>query len=174
MNRSVAILLAIIAISSSALAETRMWTDATGEYSFEGELVDVGANSFRVKYLETGKIFSLPIHIMSKADQDFVRAKRVPSTKTSHIKGGVPTDVASQIRQKAMREWPNDYAMQKYEIDRQNAGHKFVLNYSNPDMPPALLRSILSKARSEWPGDFAMQKYEIERQVAAYNQLNTD
>lgn len=40
--------------------------------------------------------------------------------------GGVPVDVMSGIRAKAAAEWPGNYAMQKFEIDRQVKAYRAI------------------------------------------------
>jgi len=77
-----------------------------------------------------------------------------------------------EIKQRAEREYPNDFAMQKYEVDRQMKAMRALQNYRDHSLPGAVLGQIIADAKREWPTDFSMQKYEIERQSKAYRELH--
>ena len=54
----------------------RKWTDITGKFSVEAELVDVGDGKVRLKK-ENGKVVSIPIERLSLSDRSFVDQQRL-------------------------------------------------------------------------------------------------
>ena len=54
----------------------------------------------------------------------------------------VPSYILDKIKQKAEREWPNDYLMQKHTIDTQVKKYIEVENYSDSRMPYNILDKI--------------------------------
>lgn len=83
------------------------------------------------------------------------------------------SDISRSIRAKAEKEWPNDYEMQKYEINKQTEAYNWVVTTSSATgVPQEVFDQIKTKAASEWPDDYEMQKYEIEKQVKAYTELH--
>ncbi|NQV05288.1 hypothetical protein HQ535_01965 [bacterium] len=59
----------LLLVASAALA--RKWTDNTGKYSVEAELVDVQGDKVALKK-STGSVITMPIARLSKADQDYL------------------------------------------------------------------------------------------------------
>lgn len=64
------IVIALIAVSTYA----RTWTDSTGTYKTEAELVDFKNGIVRLKKAD-GTVVSLPLERLSKADQQFVKSQ---------------------------------------------------------------------------------------------------
>ena len=85
----------------------------------------------------------------------------------------VPASVMSSIKQEAKKEWPGDYDMQKYEIDKQRDGYVDVANYSAPSLPKKILSKTIDNAKNEWRGDYDMQVYEIDKQVAGFRAVKS-
>jgi hypothetical protein len=55
------------------------------------------------------------------------RIRTAPETKPEPVdplRDGVPPHVFARIQQEAAKEWPNNYAMQSYEVKRQTAAWK--------------------------------------------------
>ena len=63
---------------SSALA--RKWTDNTGKYSVEAELVEVKGDKVVLKK-STGSVITMPIARLSKADQEYLQSLGKPGPK---------------------------------------------------------------------------------------------
>jgi hypothetical protein len=168
MNRLVCFCLMLLA--SPVFGEVRTWNDSAGEHTFKAELIRADANSVRLKLSDDGKEYDLPVHILSRPDQDYIRA--YSKSPTSH--GAIPENVLRQIKEMAAAKWPNNYEMQKYTIGEQRKGYLFLQSYSNSTVPPSLLKDILSSARQKWPNNYEMQKYTIEQQVSAYNDLKNE
>ena len=72
-----AVTLLLIAVSAHA----RTWTDSTGTYKTEAELVDFQNGIVRLKKVD-GTIVSLPIERLSQADQQFVRSQDANAAST--------------------------------------------------------------------------------------------
>ncbi len=82
-------------------------------------------------------------------------------------------NVAETIRAKAQKEWPGDYDMQVYEINKQTEAYNWLIKAVGAEgVPTETFYQIKAKAASEWPNDYDMQKYEIEKQVNAYIRLH--
>jgi hypothetical protein len=73
----------IASLCPSTNAHARKWSDATGKYSVEGELVEVKGKDVVLKKTD-GKTITLPISKLSKEDQDFLAddgIKKKPSSE---------------------------------------------------------------------------------------------
>lgn len=76
------------------------------------------------------------------------------------------TDVASIIRQRAMAEWPDDFAMQKHEIEKQTeAAERMQVYREQLDQNNEIVNNCLQRALVEWGDDYSMQLYEFEKQI---------
>jgi hypothetical protein len=83
------------------------------------------------------------------------------------------SDISRSIRAKAEKEWPGDYEMQRYEINKQTDAYNWlVIASSATGVPQQVFDQIKIKAASEWADDYEMQKYEITKQVKAYVELH--
>lgn len=71
MNRLFCFCLMLLA--SPVFGEVRTWNDSAGEHTFKAELIRVDREAFRIRLLDNGLEYNLPIRIMCKADQDYVR-----------------------------------------------------------------------------------------------------
>jgi hypothetical protein len=71
-------LVAIVCLSAATSvawqSKMRTWTDASGRFSIDAELVDVGEGIVRLKKAD-GQVISIPIEKLSQADQQFVRSQ---------------------------------------------------------------------------------------------------
>lgn len=170
----VVILHAAIVFSAACFVpvHAREWTDASGEHKFEGELISADEDSVRLLIDENQKQYDIPLSLLSKEDQEFVRnfAAKRPSNNSPVT--SVPISVQDTIRKNAERKWPNNYNMQKFEIDNQREGYLAVANYSNADIPRHILTKIMASARAKWPENYSMQKFEIDNQVEGYVAVN--
>lgn len=75
-----AILFALVSlfVAGAAWAEVRTWTDSTGTYTMQAELLDETAGTVRLRRAD-GRIVSLALERLSAADQVYVRGQRVES-----------------------------------------------------------------------------------------------
>ena len=65
----------IVLAADPVQAEMRTWTDSSGAYKVEAELVDENDGTVRLKRGD-GRIVSLPLDRLSPADQAYVRNQR--------------------------------------------------------------------------------------------------
>lgn len=75
------------------------------------------------------------------------------------------------IKEDCAREWPSDYSMQAYCVDKQISAVKTLQARVVPDMPPEVFDKIRKKCKEEWPHDYAMQDYCETKQVNAWRSL---
>ncbi len=61
-------------------APARKWTDSTGEFSVEAELVEVKSDQVVLKK-STGSVITVPIARLSKADQEYLQSLSKPGAK---------------------------------------------------------------------------------------------
>lgn len=85
----------------------------------------------------------------------------------------IPPEVMNAIRIFAEREYPDDFAMQKYTIEEQRESFSAIQHLSLPDIPKSVFAKIYERAATEYPDDYSMQKYTIEEQVEAYRELHS-
>lgn len=78
---SLVLLLLVVAATTDA-AQPRRWTDASGAFSVEAELVAVNDDSVSLKTTD-GKALTVPLARLSPADRDFLKA--APSLRKWHI-----------------------------------------------------------------------------------------
>ncbi len=60
-----------------------------------------------------------------------------------------------EVKGIALREYPNDYSMEKYAYDKQLSAKQYMNAQGNS---PAK-----SRAQREYPNDYAMKKYTYDR-----------
>lgn len=98
MRTLIAAMLVLAVCTPVALA--RKWTDSTGKYSLEAELVDVKEGKVLLKR-EGGTIVSVPLEKLSTADQDFVKKA---GSQTDEAEAGTTPQSASKAVPKPARE----------------------------------------------------------------------
>ncbi|MHC4404478.1 MAG: WD40 repeat domain-containing protein [Planctomycetota bacterium] len=65
-----------IAVAQEKPSAMRIWTDSTGRYTVEADLVDLKDGQVRLKK-ESGEVISVPLDKLSAADQQFAKARAV-------------------------------------------------------------------------------------------------
>jgi hypothetical protein len=75
------------------------------------------------------------------------------------------------IKESCEKEWPDDFHMQGYSIDKQRKAVKVLQKGKPADIPQKQFESIRKKAALEWPDDFHMRAYEEEKQFKAWRNL---
>ena len=82
------VMLVSLLLIAAAPASARKWTNDTGKFSVEAELVEAKDGSVTLKK-QNGKVITVPLSKLSKADRDFlasiVRAKKKPEAKTRKL-----------------------------------------------------------------------------------------
>lgn len=68
-----------------------------------------------------------------------------------------------RLKEKAKKDWPNDYSTQEYWINEQSEAYDYMETID--DNP------IKRQAQRDWPLDFSTQKYWYEEQVEAKNRI---
>jgi WD40 repeat protein len=72
---AVSLIWLVLATVTISHAEVRTWSDRTGKFKVEAELVSENATRVRLK-LETGKIIEVPLEKLSDADKRFLKERR--------------------------------------------------------------------------------------------------
>ena len=68
-----------------------------------------------------------------------------------------------KLKEKAKKDWPNDYSTQEYWIDEQLEAYDYMETIE--DNP------IKQQAQKDWPLDFSTQKYWYEEQIEAKKRI---
>lgn len=67
-------------LAAPVSAEVRKWTDITGKFSVEAELVEIQGKNVLLKRQDDGRVATVPIARLSKADQEYLRNLPPPDT----------------------------------------------------------------------------------------------
>jgi hypothetical protein len=187
-------------VTNAALLTPFTLTNAAGEAISNVVLVRLMPNKFIYKRPDGNggmmRLDSLPADLLQKigydaqaaqaADeaekakqaqaQELARQQRTLAVQPSPFMAQGPlaaSDVLRAIRAKAEGQWPADYEMQKYEVDKQTEAYNWVFTTTSvTGVPQGVFDQIKTGAVNEWPDDYEMQKYEIEKQVKAYIELH--
>lgn len=74
------------------------------------------------------------------------------------------TETIKKLKEKAARDWPNDYTTQEYWINEEIAAYDHMLTVPDDE--------IKRKAQRDWPLDFTTQKYWYYEEKEAKERLN--
>jgi len=77
--------------------------------------------------------------------------------------------VAEKIKAKAAKDWPDNFQMQKFQIEQETEAYNTIRGLINT---PDYNSDILKKAIDDWSDSYQMQKYQYEKQLEAYKELN--
>ena len=80
--------------------------------------------------------------------------------------------VLARIKEKAASDWPDDYDMQLFEVQKQLDAMNTLGELIDQLSDDEEMMRIFLKARDDWPDDFDMQVFEINKQLEARNALN--
>lgn len=116
------------------------------------------------------------LSITSTSGKRDIHGKAEPKRKVDNEQAVVTKDdylnADDIIRESCEREWPNDFAMQSYCIDKHQNALKTLRKGRPDDVPEVQFEIIWRKARQEYPNDFQMQAYEEEKQFKAWRILH--
>ena len=90
---------------------------------------------------------------------------------------GNASESKDAIRAKCKNEWPTDYGMQKYCIDKQMESVKQFNSYQDRWPEGSEERNILIRCFGKWAGDdgskadYSMTVYCFDQQLEAYQSL---
>lgn len=71
--------------------------------------------------------------------------------------------VITKLKEKAKKDWPNDYSTQEYWINEEIEAYDYMETIED--------NSIKRQAQRDWPLDFSTQKYWYEEQIEAQNRI---
>lgn len=75
------------------------------------------------------------------------------------------SDIEQKLKDKAKRNWPQDYSTQEYWVHEQMVSFSYMNRIPDNDL-------IKQKAQRNWPLDFSTQEYWYDEQVEAKERLN--
>lgn len=81
------------------------------------------------------------------------------------------TKTDRQITAYCKKEWPHDYAMQEYCIDKQTISAVIVKTWFANFRNNQFVMGIMNYCLEEWPDDWAMTDYCISKQLEAAERL---
>jgi hypothetical protein len=98
-------------------------------------------------------------------------SKRIETIETSEVHPQeleVQSDpkkeaILEKLKEKARRDWPNDYTTQEFWINEQVECYEYMKTIEG--------NSIKRQAEKDWPLDFSTQKFWYEEQVEAKERL---
>ena len=94
LSKCVVVLVAVAAIVAVAVAEERTWSDASGKFKLDAELVEV-KDGKAVLLSTDGKTLSVPIKRLSEADQAFIQSQeKQEKSKSDPGAGGANSALA--------------------------------------------------------------------------------
>ena len=96
LKRTTWVLLVGLLLTAAAPASARKWTSDTGEFSVEAELVEAKGGNVRLKR-QDGKIITVPLTKLSKADRDFLASIDKAKKKNDATKA-TPEEVIAAIK----------------------------------------------------------------------------
>src|SRR5690349_11791520 len=85
MSKAFTSIVATALLASTAAAQGREWTDSTGKFKVKGDLITF-SDRLAVLLRPDKKLVAVPVDKLSKADQEFIKAKESgaePSTALS-------------------------------------------------------------------------------------------
>lgn len=71
--------------------------------------------------------------------------------------------IIEKLKEKAKRDWPNDYSTQEFWVNQQIDDYEYMLSIEN--------NSIKAKAQKDWPLDFSTQKFWYNEQIEAQERM---
>lgn len=98
-----ALAISVSMMAALALAESRNWTDSTGQFNIEAEFVEYSQGNVTLKKTD-GETITLPMNKLSKADQTWIRAllrERLAERKAAEMRPGEQR--SGEMRQDDMR-----------------------------------------------------------------------
>src|SRR5687768_5590778 len=96
-NHTFGLLVSVVALGLAIgpLASGREWTDASGKFKVEAELVAV-RNGKAILEKPDGSVISVPVDKLSAADQEFLKSREAPApaAKTAPVVPATPNPFA--------------------------------------------------------------------------------
>lgn len=83
----------------------------------------------------------------------------------------VPEEIIVEIKLKAIQDWPDDYSMQVYILEKQVDAYKVLYAWAHNNKNNEMAERIFRKAQRDWPGDYSMQLYLVKKEVEAAQRL---
>jgi|GEM_PF-6600244 len=166
-------------------AHARVWTDLTGQYRFEAEILTVSSDLDTATFLGgNGKEYDLPIEALCEGDRavalDYAKSQRIQ--KTNFKLNGVPRDVLEKIKQGAAELWPENAdeqaAVTKNAVETYLAKQSTKLKKTRSksrrnkaEVPKSVVDRLMSEAALTWPEDKQMQVEYARKQIGYYRIL---
>jgi hypothetical protein len=115
----------------------------------------------------TGRLETYLQQVLSK-----VSVKVKPTAINNSIQLDDAFDNAdNRIKEKAKSEWPDNYQMQLYEIEKQQAAVLELKKGKPNDLTEDEFEQIRTNAKAYWPNDFQMWLYEEQKQIEGLRKL---
>lgn len=82
-----------------------------------------------------------------------------------------PADIAAIIHARALKKWPEEYAMQEYEIRRLTTAWHRLQAYKSAGVsgvPPTVMNGIINAGEKKWDTEYNMVNLYIEDETNSY------
>jgi hypothetical protein len=135
----IAVLLSSAVIYLSTTAQARIWTDATGQYTLEAELIAVGEDVVVLKR-EDHELVAFPLDRLSDADREFLKSKEAVevANKTAQSPQTWTLRDGAELKGRLV-----DYAKRDVTIQRRRG--RIYVNDRALDNLPEFYRELLPK-----------------------------
>jgi hypothetical protein len=117
LSRGLTLASAMLLAASVARAEVREWSDATGKYKIQAEFVELAGDVVKLKNA-AGKVLSIPLAKLSKADRDFIASLAAPPV----VEGPLPSLVRVYVPIAAAEGEPQEVMLVGFAIQTADAG----------------------------------------------------
>lgn len=110
---------------------------------------------------------------LTRADRASVATQPIPTAAAqSVVVPTKPDEVQETIKKKCAVQWPDDFQMQTYCIEKQQKGLQSLSGEASMErLSESHKASIQSKCAKEWPEDFQMRAYCEQQQVKGVEAL---
>jgi hypothetical protein len=127
---------------------------------------------FRVHYAACEKDFIKTIGATVDNFTACLSAFSIEQTATTIDPNSTGGQELSRIKGKCLSDWPDDFKMQAYCVDKQvGAARRLATRARPPDIPQIPYMQIVVKCRKEWPEDWSMMEYCTNQQYEAVRKL---
>lgn len=117
----------------------------------------------------SGRLKTYLDQVLSKIEEPEIQPQNESSIDGIYV--GLFKNAEKEIKEKAKKDWPDDYDMQVYEINKQEEAIKKLIEGKPKDISDSNFKKIRSKAKKQWSSDYDMRVHEEQKQFEAIRKL---
>ncbi|GHB95417.1 SHD1 domain-containing protein [Cerasicoccus arenae] len=151
----------IILSAATLSATTRTWTDTKGR-QVEAEFVEVDHDHVKIKRVPDGDVFSIPIALLSKNDQNFIRQQTIPPPSAQPANESSPPPFDGLVWPRRV-DLPDDYEVEVVREDSQTGEYIYRTPHFEFHSDVKLARKVVREFGKIFEGTYAaMQAFPLE------------